>query len=64
MKRLLSKAEVGQMLGVSLRTVDRIKSRGLLPVTKVLSAVRFDIEDVQAFIQSQRSNSPGEKHEK
>jgi excisionase family DNA binding protein len=63
MKRLLSRGEVGQILGVSLQTVDRLKSRGLLPVTKVLSSVRFDTEDVEGFLQSQRSKSQGEKHE-
>jgi excisionase family DNA binding protein len=54
MTKLLSRAEVSKMLGVSTRTIDRLKARGLLPVTKVLSTVRFNPADVQAFLDSQR----------
>jgi excisionase family DNA binding protein len=52
--RLLTRAEVAQLLGVSVRSVDRLRKRQLLPAVKVFASVRFREEDVRRFITSQR----------
>jgi excisionase family DNA binding protein len=52
--KLLTRAEVAGLLRVSLRSVDRLCQRGELRPVKVLSAVRFRLEDVEALIESQR----------
>jgi excisionase family DNA binding protein len=54
MTRLLTKAEVCEALNVSVRTIDRLRKRGLLPATKILGTIRFAPEDVKAFLDSQR----------
>ncbi len=50
MQKLLTRADVAQLLGISLRSVDRLRECGLLPALKVLTSVRYREEDVQAFI--------------
>jgi excisionase family DNA binding protein len=54
MTKLLTKAEVSEALKVSTRTIDRLRARGLLNATKVLGAIRFQPEEVKAFLDSQR----------
>jgi excisionase family DNA binding protein len=53
-EKLLSRAEVAHLLSVSPRTVSRLRTRGLLPAVRVLSALRFRAEDVRALLHSQR----------
>jgi excisionase family DNA binding protein len=53
--RLLKKSEVAQILNVSARTVDRLRVLGMLPSVKLLGAVRFSPEDVEAFLAGRRS---------
>src|SRR5262249_40661638 len=56
-EKLLTRAEVAQLLSVSLRSVDRLVARGILPAVKVLSTVRFRPEDVKLLTErgAQRS---------
>ena len=56
-EKLLTRAEVAQLLSVSLRSVDRLVARGILPAVKVLSTVRFRPEDVKSLTErgAQRS---------
>jgi excisionase family DNA binding protein len=53
--KLLTRAEVANLLNVCLRTVDRLRKQGLIRAVNVLSAVRIRSEDVQALLDSQRS---------
>jgi excisionase family DNA binding protein len=50
--KMLTRAEVAQLLSVSLRTVDRLRAQGILPAVKVFTSVRFREEDVKGFINS------------
>jgi excisionase family DNA binding protein len=54
----MTKTEVADVLGVSVRTVDRLRSRGLLPGFNVLASIRFRIDDVEAFIEGRRRAEP------
>ena len=48
---LLTRTQVAKLLSMSLRSVDRLVARGILPAVKLLSTVRFRPEDVQALVQ-------------
>jgi excisionase family DNA binding protein len=61
MMRLLNKDEVAELLGVSVRTVERLRGRGLLPWIKLLGAIRFRTDDVQSLIDSQRRQEPSSR---
>ena len=54
LQALLTKPETARMLNVSRRMVDYLVTRGLLARVKIGASVRFNVADVQAFIQSQR----------
>jgi excisionase family DNA binding protein len=47
---LLTREEVARQLNISLRTVDRVRRRGLLPAVQIGKAVRFDPRVVAQFI--------------
>lgn len=49
-EKLLKRSEVAEMLSISLRSVDRLRKRGLLPCVKVLTSIRFREEDVKRLI--------------
>jgi excisionase family DNA binding protein len=51
--KLLSRAEVAEVLSVSVRTIDRLREQGILPPVKVLTSVRFREEDVKNLVDSQ-----------
>lgn len=53
---LLTKDEVAHRLHLSVRSVDRLRTQGLLPAVRVLNTVRFDAADVERFIRSQRGS--------
>ena len=53
-ENLMTRAEVADLLHLSLRSIDRLRSQGLLPATKVLTTVRIKREDVVAFLEAQR----------
>lgn len=48
--KLLTRVEVANLLSISLRSVDRLRARGMLPCVKVLTTVRFREEDVRKLI--------------
>jgi len=56
-KEMLTRAEVAQLLSVSLRTVDRLRRQGVLPAIKVFTSVRFPEEAVRAFMGLQQRPS-------
>lgn len=52
--RLLAIDQAAAYLGVSRATVDRLVFRGQLPFVKVGGATRYDIEDLDQFIDTNR----------
>jgi excisionase family DNA binding protein len=57
MTRLLDKYEVSELLQVSPRTIDRLRSEGLLKAVCLRRLVRYDPADVQAFLDQRRKGS-------
>ena len=54
MEKLLTKAEVCELLGVSVPTLSRIVSDGAMPVYKIRGQLRFAESDVAAYIKGCR----------
>jgi excisionase family DNA binding protein len=50
-ERLVSKREVAERLGVSVRSVDRLIAKGGLRCVRILGAVRFRLSDVLAIME-------------
>lgn len=57
MTAMLTREEVAGLLKVSLRTVDRLRTRGELKAVKVMGTIRFKAEAVQAFIEAAPNGS-------
>jgi len=53
-QRLLPVGAAAHYLGVSRATVERLVSRGHLPVVKVGASTRYDVEDLDGFITTNR----------
>ncbi len=53
-QRLLPISAAAAYLGVSRATVERLVSRGQLPVVKVGASTRYDVEDLDGFIATNR----------
>jgi excisionase family DNA binding protein len=58
MNRLLNKAEVAAWLGVSRRTVDRLRACNQLRAVHVRGRVLFNPDDLQAFIRALQHKEP------
>jgi excisionase family DNA binding protein len=54
LQRLLPVVAAAKYLGVSRATVERLVSRGHLPVVKVGACTRYDVEDLDGFIATYR----------
>jgi excisionase family DNA binding protein len=54
--RLLRRAEVADILGISRRTLDRLVRAGALPVVYVDRRPRFLAEDIRIFVRSRRTS--------
>lgn len=60
--RLLHEAEVAKILSVKVSTLRRWRWAGLGPLfIKVGAAVRYDPEDITAFIEAQRRSSTSDQ---
>ena len=57
--RLLKPSEAALFLAVSERTVKRLTARGELPHVRVGRSMRFVMEDLLAYVASQRRWSDG-----
>ena len=57
--RLLKPSEAAVFLAVSERTVKRLTARGELPHVRVGRSMRFIMEDLLAYVASQRRWSDG-----
>jgi len=52
--RLLAVEAAAEYLGVSRATVERLASRGELPVVKVCGSTRYEIGDLDGYIDRNR----------
>lgn len=52
---LLSIRRVTELLGISRLSVHRLVERGLVPVYRILSCVRFKRSDIMKFLASNRT---------
>ncbi len=59
-EKLLTRAEVAQMMSVSMRTIDRLRKEGALPAIKVFTSVRFREEDVRRAIAALQQGGGGQ----
>ena len=53
-QRLLSVRAAAAYLGVSRATVERLVYRGELPIVKVAGSTRYDVEDLDDYIEINR----------
>jgi excisionase family DNA binding protein len=53
-QRLLPIRSAAEYLGVSRATVERLVYRGELPIVKVAGSTRYDLDDLDGYIQSNR----------
>jgi excisionase family DNA binding protein len=53
--RLLTVHEAAKYLGISSRSVTRLRDEGLLRSVKVRYCVRYDVEDLDKYIDSHKS---------
>jgi len=51
-RELLDERQAGALLGVSGRTIRNMADRGQIPRVRLLSNVRYHVDDLRAFIQS------------
>lgn len=58
MDRLLTKAEVQELLGISRATVDRIVASGELEALRIRGQVRFTEDDLRRYLASCRAPRP------
>jgi excisionase family DNA binding protein len=54
---LLKKTEVAEILRVSSRTIDRLRSVGMLRSTKIAGSVRFQLEEIERYIKKNTSKT-------
>jgi excisionase family DNA binding protein len=53
-QRLLPIRSAAEYLGVSRATVERLVYRGELPIVKVAGSTRYDLDDLDGYIDSNR----------
>jgi excisionase family DNA binding protein len=53
-QRLMAIRSAAEYLGVSRATVERLVNRGELPVVKVAGSTRYDVEDLDCYIETNR----------
>jgi excisionase family DNA binding protein len=54
---LLTEGETAKALRLSIRTVYDLRKGGKLPAVHIGRAVRYDLRDVQAFVDRQRAGA-------
>ena len=54
LQRLMSVEAAAEYLGVSRATVERLVYRGELPIVKIARATRYDIDDLDRYIENNR----------
>lgn len=60
--RLIKKQEAAEMLGVSIRSLERMIARGVIPAYKIgARLVRLRAEEVEAYLDNHRAAPKAEK---
>jgi excisionase family DNA binding protein len=54
---LLTKSDAAELLGISLRTIERVISAGRLPLVHVEGAARVRVADLEAYVQGLEADS-------
>jgi excisionase family DNA binding protein len=54
---LITKSDAAEVLGVSLRTIERLISSGRLPLVHVEGAARVRVTDLEAYVQSLKADA-------
>jgi excisionase family DNA binding protein len=54
LQRLLPIRAAAEYLGVSRATIERLVYRGELPIVKVAGSTRYDVEDLDGYIETNR----------
>jgi excisionase family DNA binding protein len=54
---VLSRSQVAERLGVSLRTVERLQASGELPYLKVRRRVVFEAAEVEKFVRKAKART-------
>jgi excisionase family DNA binding protein len=54
---LLTKSDAAKLLGISLRTIERVISAGRLPLVHVEGAARVRVTDLEAYVQGLEADS-------
>jgi excisionase family DNA binding protein len=54
---LLTKRDAAELLGISLRTIERVISAGRLPLVHVEGAARVRVADLEAYVQGLEADS-------
>jgi excisionase family DNA binding protein len=54
---LLTKRDAAELLGISLRTIERVISAGRLPLVHVEGAARVRVTDLEAYVQGLEADS-------
>lgn len=54
MPQLLTRAEAASMLRISQRKLSELQASGLIPFVRISRSVRFDVHDLQAWIEANR----------
>lgn len=63
-KRLLTKDEASEFLGITPRTLARWTADGRVPAVRVgPRCVRYDTQDLERFIEANKSTGPGDAPE-
>ena len=53
-QRLLAIRSAAEYLGVSRATVEQLVNRGELPIVKVAGSTRYDVEDLDGYMEKNR----------
>jgi excisionase family DNA binding protein len=53
-RRLVAIRSAAEYLGVSQATIERLVNRGELPIVKVAGSTRYDLEDLDDYIETNR----------
>lgn len=57
-KEALRVAEIAEILDVSIKKIYRMAAKGQIPSLKISSSIRFDPQEIAAWLRSQATTSP------
>jgi excisionase family DNA binding protein len=63
LQRLMPVGPAAEYLGVSRATVERLVFRGELPIVKIGRSTRYDIDDLDQYIENNRARITGARPE-